>query len=194
MSRPTTLQAHALERLQYIHTTIERAAGFTAVPGWGGVAMGVTALATALVAHGRSAGQWLACWVGGAVIAASIGMAAVARKADRAGTPLSAPAARRFALAFAPSIFAGMVLTGVFYRGDALQALPGCWLLLYGTAVVSAGAYSAVGAVPVMGAGFMALGLVAFLTPPSWGDAMMALGFGALQIGVGLVIARRHGG
>lgn len=48
--------------------------------------------------------------------------------------------------------------------------------------------------VQLMGAGFMALGALAFVAPAAWGDWFMAAGFGGLQIGFGLVIARRHGG
>jgi hypothetical protein len=40
----------------------------------------------------------------------------------------------------------------------------------------------------------MALGAVALFAPAGWGDGLMALGFGGLHIGFGLVIARRHGG
>jgi hypothetical protein len=77
-------------------------------------------------------------------------------------------------------------------RGGAFALLPGVWLLLYGTAVVAGGAFS-VAAVPVMGAGFLGVGLVAVLFP-GMGDVCMAAGFGGLQIGFGVLIARRHGG
>jgi len=40
----------------------------------------------------------------------------------------------------------------------------------------------------------MALGLVALLAPGSWGNALLMAGFGGLQLGFGLWIARRHGG
>jgi hypothetical protein len=40
----------------------------------------------------------------------------------------------------------------------------------------------------------MALGAAALAAPAGWGDAFLAAGFGGLQIGFGVYIARRHGG
>jgi hypothetical protein len=85
------------------------------------------------------------------------------------------------------------VLTAVFYRTGLVPRLPGLWLLLYGTGVTTAGAHS-VRVVPLLGLSFMALGGLAFLAPVAWGNYFMALGFGGLQIGFGLLIARKYGG
>jgi len=71
--------------------------------------------------------------------------------------------------------------------------LPGLWLLLYGAGVTVAGATS-IRVVPMMGISFMVLGSLAFLLPSSWGDILMAVGFGGLQMGFGLLIARKYGG
>jgi len=71
--------------------------------------------------------------------------------------------------------------------------IPGVWMLLYGTAVVAAGAFS-VRSVPVMGAAFILTGAAALFTPPGWSTAWMIAGFGLLHIVFGYVIARRHGG
>jgi hypothetical protein len=54
------LHARAMDNLSFIRSTMERATAFTAVPGWGGVAMGVTALAATALANDRPPSEWLA--------------------------------------------------------------------------------------------------------------------------------------
>jgi len=194
MPSPSTLDRHAADSLRFIRDTMANAAGFTAVPGWGGALMGVTALGTAgLAGPPRAEPAWLALWLGDAALAVAIGLAAITLKARRAGTPLAGPGARRFALAFAPAIAAGAGLTAVFVQKGLWNQLPGCWLLLYGAAVCSGGAFS-VRVVPIMGVGLMALGGLAFAAPPEWGHLFLAAGFGGLQIIFGIIIARRYGG
>src|SRR5437016_2789791 len=54
------IDARAADHLRYIRETMARAAEFTAVPGWGGVAMGITAMAAAYLASRQaSASAWL---------------------------------------------------------------------------------------------------------------------------------------
>lgn len=193
-ARPDRLDDHANDNLRYIRETMERSAAFTAVPGWGGVAMGASALAAAAVSSAaRSPREWLGTWLVEALLALAIGAYAMARKAHRARIPLFAGPARRFLLTFSAPVAAGGLLTAGLERADAFALLPALWLLLYGAAVAAGGAFS-VRAVPAMGASFMLLGAVCLLCPPSWGTAFLAAGFGGLQIGFGLSIARRHGG
>jgi hypothetical protein len=188
------LHTRAVDELRFIRKTMERAAAFTAVPGWGGVLVGVTALVTAALAGPpRNQSRWLVLWLGDAALAALIALVAMSRKARALGSPLAAAPARRFALAYAPPLAAGAVLTAVFARHALIAALPGCWLLLYGAALASGGAFS-VRVVPLMGVMFMALGAAAFAAPPEWGHLFMAAGFGGLHIGFGILIVRKYGG
>jgi hypothetical protein len=192
--RPQALHAHAMDELRFIRATMERAGAFTAIPGWGGVAMGVSALAAGAIAGpARNDWRWLAIWLGEAAVAVLIGLATMAQKARTSDSTLTATSARRFALAFLPPLAAGAILTAMFARSGMVARLPGCWLLLYGASLITGGAFS-VRVVPIMGVLFMVLGAVAFAAPIGWGHYLMAAGFGGLQIGFGLVIARRYGG
>jgi hypothetical protein len=190
---PTALGDRALENLSFIRNTMERATAFTGVPGWGGVAMGGTALiATAVAANAGSAREWFGVWLAEAVLAFLIGAWSLGRKSRRLqGSALTRPA-RQFLLSFAPPILAGAVLTAALWAAGQDRLLPGTWLLLYGTGVVTGGAVS-VRAVPLMGMVLIGIGAAA-LFQPAWGNAGMAVGFGAVQIAFGLYIARRHGG
>ncbi len=172
-----------------------RATEFTAVPGWGGVAMGASAIVTAAISGPPDNSiRWPMTWFAEAAVAVAIALVAMNRKAARSGVPLwTAAPARRFALAFVPPLVSGMVLTPVFATLGLMARLPGCWLLLYGTAVATGGAFS-VNVVPVMGLCFMALGVVAFAAPADIGHWLLAIGFGGLHIVFGIIIARRFGG
>jgi hypothetical protein len=193
--QPEPMHAYAAENIRFIRDAMARASQFTAVPGWGGVLMGLTACAAAAIAGPPDGSiRWVMVWFAEAATAATIALVAMTLKARRSGAPLSSDApAYRFALAYVPPLVAGMVLTPVFATMGLMARLPGCWLLLYGTAVATGGACS-VRVVPLMGVAFMALGVVAFAAPAAWGHWLMAAGFGGLHIVFGLVIARKYGG
>lgn len=193
-SPPAALHERAMNDLRFIRETMERAGAFTAVPGWGGVAIGATALAAAFVASRQpTSGGWMAVWLATAALASAIAAGSLLWKAWRAGVPLRRGPGRKFVLSFLPPVAAAGALTAALYFHGAIALLPGLWLLSYGAGVVTAGTFS-VRAVPLMGIGFMVLGMLSLATPPGWGDAWMAAGFGGLHIGFGLLIARRHGG
>ena len=191
---PIPIDARAADHLRYIRETMESAAEFTAVPGWGGVAMGITALAAAFLASRQSsAAGWVVVWLAEAFVAVAIAAPAAATKARRANSSLFSGPGRKFVLSFAPPIVVGGLLTYALFHLGAFSALPGVWLLLYGTAIVTGGAFS-VRAVPIMGLCLMALGAAALFAPSAWGNLFMAAGFGVVQIGFGAWIALRHGG
>jgi hypothetical protein len=191
---PPALHARAMDNLAFIRDTMEAAGAFTAVSGWGMVAVGIIATLAATIASARhSALQSLYVWIAAAVLAPIVMLWAIVRKARKAHMPLLSGPGRKFVLSFSPPMFVGALLTVVLYRGGLIEAIPGMWLLLYGTAVVAGGAFS-VKIVPVMGICFMVAGIVAVFSPVSWNDWIMAAAFGGLHIGFGIPIARRHGG
>ncbi|MFQ5696484.1 MAG: hypothetical protein ACE5HB_10885 [Terriglobia bacterium] len=194
LAEPAALDTHAVENIRFIRETLEQAGSFTAVPGWGGVAMGATALAAAFVASRQSTPEaWLVTWLGEALLAVLIGSSAMLLKARAVGLSLLSGPARKFALGLAPPLLVGALLTVALVRAGMVTMLPGVWLLLYGTAVVTAGAFSA-RIVPIMGLCFMLAGAEALFLPAAWGNMLMAAGFGGLHVLFGLLIARRYGG
>ena len=194
MQDPAPIHEHALSNLRYIRETMERASAFTSIPGWGGVAIGLTAIGAAIVAHPLAGTRrWLLIWLAEAILAAIIGGVAMLRKAQRAGVSFREKPAQRFFISYFAPVVAGAALTYVLGNLGSYEVLPAAWLLLYGASFVSSGAYS-IPVVPVMGVCFMILGMAACFLPPSAGDALLGLGFGGLHVAFGLVIARRYGG
>jgi hypothetical protein len=191
---PIPIQAHAIDNLRYIRETMERAGSFTAVPGWGGLAMGLTALASALLASQQNTPRaWLETWLVEGSLAIALGILAMWRKASAAGLPLWSSPARKFVFSFVPPLIAGGAVTIVLWQAGLTAAIPGVWLMLYGTGVITGGAFS-VPVVPVMGACFLAIGAAAIFAPAAWGNFWLGLGFGGLHILFGFIIARRYGG
>ncbi|MGH9458778.1 MAG: hypothetical protein ACRD2J_14190 [Thermoanaerobaculia bacterium] len=191
---PAPLHEHAAANLTYIRDAMERAGSFTAVPGWGGVVMGLAGLAAAIIAPGQpNDAAWLATWIVAAILATAAGLLAVLVKSRAAGVPFFSRPARQFALSFSPAILAGLLLTIALYDSGRVSLLPGVWLLLYGAAVVAGGTFS-VRVIPLMGILFLFLGAVALFSTPLVGAICLGAGFGGLHIVFGVIIARRYGG
>jgi hypothetical protein len=188
------MQARAMDNLRFIRETMEAAGTFTAVSGWGQVVIGLTAIFAALLAARQSASiEWVLVWTAEAILALLISVWFMYNKARSASLPLLTGTARKLLFSFTPAFLVGMLITFAFIKRDLYVLLPGSWMLLYGTAVVAAGAFS-VRIVPVMGAAFIVTGAVALFAPATWSTALMIVGFGVLHIIFGFVIARRHGG
>jgi hypothetical protein len=160
---PTALSDRAIENLSFIRRTMEASGTFTAVSG-----------------------------LGTAVLSSVVGGYAIVRKARRRQESALSGPGRKFLLNFMPAVIAGAALTGALAGAGLMALLPGMWLLLYGTGVVTGGAFS-VRVVPAMGLAFMALGIAA-LAVPTWGQTLMVVGFGGLHLAFGAIIAWRYGG
>lgn len=193
-SEPPAIHARAMDDLKFIRETMEAAATFTAVSGWGTVCIGATALvATALSALTDSVTRWVFIWLCEAALSVGISVYAMARKARAARIPLWSEPARKMVFSFAPPLAVGALLTLVCYERGLFVLLPGIWMLLYGVGVIAAGTFS-VRIVPVMGAAFMLAGTLTMFAPLPWARFLMAAAFGGLHLLFGALIARRHGG
>jgi hypothetical protein len=193
--RNSTPEIHerAMDNLRFIRETMEAAGTFTAVSGWGQVAIGLTAVGAALVAdRQQDPVSWVLVWTAEAILAGIVAVWFMYHKAKSASLPLLTGSARKLLFSFSPVFVVGMVVTMAFLQRGMVSLLPGVWMLLYGTGVVAAGAFS-VRIVPVMGAAFIGTGTLALFTP-AWNTELMMTGFGLLHVVFGFLIARRHGG
>jgi hypothetical protein len=190
-SRPAPQRA--LDDLRFIRETMERSSAFTATPGWGQVAMGLTALAAALIAaHQPGANAWLAIWLIEAALAFAIAVPSMYLKARRVGLPLTSGPGRKVALTFLPSVAVAVILTVALHSLGLTRLLPGVWALCYGAGILSGGAFS-IPLLPAMGLCFVTSGAVALFVP-AIGNHLMAISFGGLHILFGLWIAKSYGG
>ncbi len=190
-SEPIAIESRADDNLRYIRETMERAGAFTAVPGWGGVAMGVSALVASYLAAQQPVPElWLRIWLIELVVAVMLASLTMTVKARRARTSLFGGPARRFAMAFAPPVLAGGALTWFLATNNQIELLPAIWLLMYGSGVV-AGGVASVRVIPIMGGIFFLFGVLALF---GYRDVLLAAGFGGLHIVFGSIIAWRYGG
>lgn len=184
----------AAEHLRYIRDVMERSSSFTAVPGYGAIGMGLSAIVAAAIASGQETEDgWFAVWIVEAVVALAFGGWMLVRKARAVGVPLQSGPARKYFLTLVPPLAAGALLSGVLWNAGQADLLPGTWLLLYGVGTVTGGITS-VRVIPLMGVSFMVLGAVALLLPFLPPNLLMALGFGGLHVLFGWIIARHYGG
>src|SRR5207237_10826308 len=127
-----SMNERAIENLRYIRETMERAGSFTAVPGWGGILMGISALLTALISSRLPSNDlWVATWFGEAVLALAIGGTAMAQKARAVQSTLLDGPGRKVALSLCPAMIAGGILTLVRSQYALSRPMPVACLLLY---------------------------------------------------------------
>src|SRR5438477_7307828 len=128
MVAPRPLHDRALDNLRFIRQTMERAGSFTAVPGWGQVAVGATALAAALLAARQPTPElWLATWLGEAIVALVIPGPTIVPKAYPVPDPTLTGPGTALGPSFLPTTVVSGLLMAALYRACALPALHGNW-------------------------------------------------------------------
>jgi hypothetical protein len=188
------VEPEALDHLEVIRQTMERSTTFTAVSGLAYCAMGGTALVAAYIALRQPTTEaWIAVWLAEALVAVTLALVGMHWKASRQNARILSLSGRRLFVGLLPALFAGGVLTVALVRAGDPRQIPGVWLLLYGVAVMQAGAFS-VRTIPVMGAVFVLAGAIALPMPWFWANVMLAVGFGLVHLFFGGYIASRHGG
>ena len=193
-NQPIHIGERAFDNLKFIRETMERSTIFTSVPGYGGIFMGATAIAAAVIANFQPLiRDWLTVWLVEAFLACAVGFFAMWQKAKITKTSLISAPAQKFALSFLPPILCAVFITVGLWRFGHFEVMIPVWILLYGAAVVCGGANS-VRIVPIAGWCFIVVGAVAFFLPAGFGNTMMGLSFGVLHIVFGAIVARRYGG
>jgi hypothetical protein len=173
---------------------MERATPFTGISGRGEIAIGATALVASVIAAKQpNFRSWVYIWLAEAFISLLIAGWSMDRKARATHTSLFSGSGRKAVFSLAPPVIAGGLLTIVLAQAGIPHAIPGVWLLLYGTGVITGGMFS-VRAVPAMGLCFMVLGAIALFSYPAWTNWFMAAGFGGLHLLFGAIIVRKYGG
>ena len=194
MPAPRDPSPNPADDLRFIRDTMERSASFTAVPGWGQVLLGLTALAAAWLASRQpTSSAWLKVWLGEAPVAALIAMLSMRWKANRRGLPLFSGPGSKVALGLFPPLVAGAFLTFLLQRLGLSSALapPG----FFSTAPASSPeARTPSPSSPSWASVLWSTGAVAVVAPAAWSNWLLAASFGGLHILFGLLIARRHGG
>jgi hypothetical protein len=192
--QPINLGDRAIDNLEFIRETMERSTSFTAVPGYGGMLMGVTALVAAYIAAQQVYLRgWFITWLVEAALAFAIGLLAMWQKSRIVESSLLSTPSKKFALGFAPPLICGIAITLGLWRYEHYEMMAPVWMLCYGAAVICGGAFS-VRIIPVMGWVFIVLGAAAFAMPAGSGNYLMAASFGLAHVIFGAIIARRYGG
>lgn len=194
LPEPVNIGERAVDNLRFIRETMERSTSFTAVPGYGGVLMGVTAIGAAYIANLQPfLRDWIAVWLTEAALASAIGLLAMWQKTKLSKTSLASGPARKLLMNSVPPMLCGIFITLGLWRLGHFEIMVPVWIICYGAAVVCGGAFS-VRPVPIMGWCFMAIGAAAFFLPAGYGNTMMGASFGVLHIIFGTVIGRKFGG
>jgi hypothetical protein len=180
----------AARNLEVIRTLMERTVQYQFLTARAGLAAGSLAGTGALAfllldpAEPRQFGAvWGVVFVG-SLLATVLGTAMRSRKY---GERLWSRPARTVVLALAPSLFAAMVLTVLFFAWGQHLWLPGVWMLCYGQGALATAAYAPV-PIRYLGVSVLLLAVVTLALGPGWAVVMMGLVFGLGHIILGVAL------
>jgi hypothetical protein len=188
----------AARNLELIRTLMERTCQYQLLTARAGLAAGSLAGTGALLFLWLSPeNPWHFGLVWGSVFVGSLlatTISTILRGRERGERVWSRPA-RAVLLALAPSIFAAVVLSVLFFAWGLHQWLPGVWMLCYGQGALATSAY-APNPIRKLGIAVLLLGAITLWLGPALSVVMMGLVFGAGHIGLGLALVfveRREG-
>ena len=182
----------AQEALAYIRQTMESASSFTALSGWGLVAVGVVGLFSALLAWRSGLPSKLSVWIPAALLGVVCASTANAIKARNLDVPLWSGSFQKVVWVITPTLASGALLTIAMVEAGVTPLLPGTWLALYGAGITAGGSFS-IRAVRWLGLALLVLGGLA-LWMPEHAILFLATGFGVLHVLFGFYLVGKHGG
>jgi hypothetical protein len=186
----------AAYNLEVIRTLMERTCQYQLLTARAGLAAGSLAAAGALLflqLDPAEPVQFGSVWAGvfaGSLLATTI--STILRGRER-GEQVWSRQARTVILALAPSLFAALVLSVMFFALGMHLWLPGVWMLCYGQAALATAAY-APASIRWLGLTVLLLGGITLFLGPRWSVLMMGLVFGLGHVVLGgvLLIAERR--
>lgn len=198
----------AEENLRIIRDLMERSTRYSTFSGLSGVFAGLVSIAGCLVQRfyvlslprETQSTAFLVNWT--LVIALALGMdyLLTKRRAPLVGKTIISRLGKQMAMAAAPGLGTGVLLTLYFLQRGLIHDIYPVWMLTYGVAVCAVGLFSQK-EVSRLGWAFLVAGALTLLVqtwaaPPLKADIdwlMMAVAFGGFHIVYGIVVSRRDG-
>ena len=191
----------AEENLRIIRGLMERATKFSTFSGLSGVMAGLSSIVGCLVNHqlrqtvmnpADYRADFLTTWALVIFFAIGVDYLLVKRRATQVGKRILSRLGKQMAIASAPGLGTGALLTLLFMKLGNPDAIFPVWMLTYGIAVCAVGLFSQ-REVAYLGAAFLSAGAITLFMKPEWGLPMMGIAFGGFHIVYGLVMARKDG-
>jgi hypothetical protein len=205
IDHPTDDPQAAIRDLGAIRRIVEASGRFTILSGAAAVVAGGSATVGALLTHrvltaaggvsmaGRAVLVQLAeIWLGVFIVAAAATLLGTLRRSRLEDRAILPRLIGRIAFGLVPSFVVAAALTLALISRGAVDLVAPLWILSYGAAAVTAGLFS-VRSVQVLGACFLAAGLVSLLWLPHLPALTLGVTFGGFHVIYGGIVWRSHG-